>query len=80
MIGSSTDPPTVKPPSNCGRPKCGVVNRMSPTPCVVATVRTVRTTANRTPTASRIGKARAYGPGRAWIDTARDAIPITNAT
>ncbi len=80
MIGSSTEPPTVNPPSNCGRPKWGVVKRTSPTPCVVATVSSMRTTAKSAPTASRSGNARAYGPGRAWIDTASDAIPITSAT
>ena len=77
---SSTVPPTVKPPSSCGSPKCGVVNSTSPTPCVVATVSSMRTTAKNAPTASRSGNARAYGPGRAWIDTATDAIPMTSAT
>ena len=77
---SSTVPPTVNPPSSCGSPKCGVVNSTSPTPCVVATVSNIRTTAKNVPTANSSGNARAYGPGRAWIDTATDAIPITNAT
>ena len=73
-------PPTVKPPSSWGSPKWGVVKRTSPTPWVVATVSSMRTTANSVPTASRSGNARAYGPGRAWIDTASDAIPMTSAT
>ena len=71
MIGSSTVPPTVNPPSSRGSAKWGVVKRMSPTPWVVATVSSMRTTANSTPTASSSGNARAYGPGRG-VDRHRD--------
>ncbi len=59
ITGSSTVPPTVNPPSSCGRPKWGVVKSTSPSPWVVATVRSMRTTAKNVPTASSSGNARA---------------------
>ena len=60
--------------------KWGVVNNTVPRPWVVATVSTMRTTAKTTPMPTSTGNARAYGPGRAWIDTASAAMPITSAT
>ena len=80
ITGSSTVPPTVNPPSNCGSMKWGVENSTVPSPWVVATVSSMRTTAKKTPTLTSTGNARAYGPGRAWIDTARAAMPMTSAT
>ena len=81
ITGSSTVPPTVNPPSSRGSVNWGVVKSMSPTPWVVATVSSMRTTAKNTPTADAAAGTRVRtGPGGRGSTTATDAMPITSAT